>query len=185
MTETTQPPKEGGKGRPTPKRSERVKARRKPVVAPSSREAVKAQRSAAAEKRRLQKEAMRTGDERNYPPIAAGPERAAVRDLVDARRPYWQMALPLYALGLGLSLAPSNAAKAIGTLTLPFVFAMLLVDLVGTRRAVRKGLEERFPNGTREPVRSLVWYGVARNMQFRRSRLPRPRTSPGGRPAGR
>lgn len=179
MTETTQPPKEGGKGRPTPKRSEREKARRKPVVAPSSREALKAERSAAAEKRRAQKQAMRDGDARNYPPIAAGPERAAVRDIVDARRPYWQLALPLYALGLLLSLAPSESAKAVGTLTLPLVFAMLMVDLVGTRRAVRRGLAERFPNGTKEPVKALMWYGVARNMQFRRSRLPRPRTEPG------
>lgn len=179
MTETTQPPKEGGKGRPTPKRSEREKARRKPVVAPTSREAMKKQRSAAADKRRLQKEAMRTGDERNYPPIAAGPERAVVRDVVDARRPYWQMALPLYVVGLLLSFSRSEAAKLVGSLTLPFVFAMLVVDLVGTRRAVRRGLAERFPDGTREPVRALLWYGVARNMQFRRSRLPRPRTSPG------
>jgi len=145
------------KGKPTPKRSEREAARRK------------------------QREAMRTGDERNYPTVAAGPERAVVRDAIDARRPYWQLALPLWLGGLVLSLMPSLAARQAGGLTFPLVIGLLLADMVVARRTVRRAVAAAFPDGTREPQKTLVWYGTARNMQFRRSRLPRPRVEPGRR----
>ena len=176
MTDTSQRP--GGKGRPTPKRSEREAARRKPVVAPRSRDAVRATRSAAADHRRMQREAMRSGDERNYPPIAAGPERAVVRDAVDARRPFWLLALPVWAIGFVLTLTTEPLLRQLGSLTFPVVLVLLIADMVGARRAVRKALDAAFPGGTRESYKALVWYGTARNMQFRRSRLPKPRTSP-------
>lgn len=169
------------KGRPTPKRSEREAARRKPLVQPRTRDAMKASRSAAADERRRQREAMRTGDERHYPPIAAGPERAMVRDVIDGRRPWWLLALPVWAIGAVLSITASPVARAFGTATLPIVVGLLLGDLIAARRAVRKALRERYPDGTREAEKALVWYGTSRNMQFRRSRLPRPRVEPGGR----
>ena len=168
------------KGRPTPKRSEREAARRKPLVQPRGKDAVRAERSASAERRRAQREALRNGDERNYPAIAAGPERALVRDVVDARRPFWLLALPVWAVGAVLSIMASPVARTFGQLTLPIVVGLLLSDLILARRAVRRALRERFPDGTKEPEKVLVWYGTARNMQFRRSRLPRPRTSPKG-----
>jgi hypothetical protein len=173
MTET----EPRGKGRPTPKRSEREAARRKPLVEPRSREALKAQRSGASDLRRRQREAMRTGDERNYPPLAAGPERAVVRDAIDARRPLWQVALAVWLVGLVLSLMPSETVRRLGAITFPIVIGLLVADIVGSRRAVKNALAEAFPGGTKEPVKGLLWYGTARNMQFRRSRLPRPRVS--------
>jgi hypothetical protein len=179
MTDTSQEPR--GKGRPTPKRSEREAARRKPLVQPRTRESVKASRSEAAEARRRQREALRSGDERHYPPIAAGPERALVRDVIDRRRPFWLLALPVWALGAVLSLMASPVARLFGSFTLPLVVGLLLADLVTSRRSVRRALREAFPGGTREPEKVLVWYGTARNMQFRRSRLPRPRVEPGRR----
>jgi hypothetical protein len=166
------------KGRPTPKRSEREAARRKPLVQPRGRDAARASRSSAADERRLQREAMRNGDERNYPTVAAGPERAAVRDAVDARRPFWLLALPVWAIGFVLSITSVPLLRTIGSATFPFVMLLLVVDVVASRRAVRRALDERFPDGTREPRNTLLWYGTARNMQFRRSRLPRPRVSP-------
>ncbi len=169
------------KGRPTPKRSEREAARRKPLVQPRTRDTMKASRSEAAEARRRQRDAMREGDERNYPPIAAGPERALVRDVIDARRPYWVYALPVWAIGAVLSVTASPVSRAFGTLTLPIVVGLLLGDLMAARRGVRKALREAYPQGTREAEKALIWYGTARNMQFRRSRLPRPRTEPGKR----
>lgn len=168
------------KGRPTPKRSEREAARRKPLVQPRTRDSMKASRSASADERRRQRDAMREGDERNYPPIAAGPERALVRDVIDARRPYWVFALPVWAVGAVLSIMASPAARAFGTLTLPIVVGLLLGDVIAARRSVRKALRSRWPEGTREAEKALVWYGTARNMQFRRSRLPRPRVEVGG-----
>ncbi|HEX8004433.1 MAG TPA: DUF3043 domain-containing protein [Mycobacteriales bacterium] len=166
------------KGRPTPKRSEREAQRRKPLVQPRGRDALRAERSASAETRRRQRDAMRNGDERNYPAIAAGPERALVRDVVDARRSFWPFAFPVWAVGSVMSMLNAPVARAFGMVTLPVVVGLLVADPWVARRAVRRALREAFPNGTREPEKTLLWYGTARTMQFRRSRLPRPRVSP-------
>lgn len=170
-----------GKGRPTPKRSEAQAARRKPLVQPRAKGRKGSSRGLDAEARRAMRQAMREGDERNYPPVAAGPERAAVRDAVDARRPFWLLALPLWLVGLVMTLIPSPVARGLGSLVFPVVVGVLLWDAVAARRLVRRTLAERFPGGTTESLKTLVWYGTARNMQFRRNRLPRPRVSPGQR----
>ena len=188
MTETTQPPR--GKGKPTPKRSDAQKARKKPVVTPRGTgkgKSSSAKRPAKAERieaRKRMREAMRTGDERYYPPIAAGPERALVRDVVDARRSFGWLAIPGWFLGLLLTLVPAPVTQVAGSLMFPLVVFVLIGDSVGAARAVRKALEERWPDGTKQPRKSLVWYGIARNTQFRRQRLPRPRVERGGAPLG-
>jgi hypothetical protein len=180
LTETTQPPK--GKGRPTPKRSEAEKGRRQPLVAPKGKAANRGAKNARSQGRVSAREAMRTGDERNYPPIAAGPERALVRDTVDARRSLGRYAIAGWGLGILLSLVPTAATQAIGSLMFPLVVVVLVLDASGAGRAVRRALDERWPNGTEASRRSLVWYGIARNTQFRRQRLPRPRFAAGGAP---
>jgi hypothetical protein len=169
--------RQGGKGRPTPKRSQAQAARKKPLVTPRG-----AGRSSAttAEARRAMRQALRDGDERNYPPMAAGPERAAVRDVVDARRPLWPVALGVWLFGVVFSLVPSDLAKSLGTVTLLLVGFLLVADVVIVRRRVTAALAEQFPNGTKESLKTLGWYGTARNMQRRRSRLPRPRVEASG-----
>ena len=174
MTEA--PQKAGGKGRPTPKRSEAQKARKKPLVASGARPA---SRSDAAALRKTMREAMRTGDERNYPPIAAGPERALVRDTIDARHGFGWLAIPGWAAGFGLTLLPSPLARSVGTAVFFVIIGVIVADAVLARRAVLRALDARWPEGTKDNRRSLAWYGVARNTQFRRNRLPRPKVGPG------
>ena len=182
MTETTQPPKPGGKGRPTPKRSEAQKARKKPLVTPkgSTKEAAKAAREERAAERKKMREAMRTGDEQHYPPIAAGPERALVRDVVDVRRPLAIFAVIGWAAGLVLSAIQLPVTQAIAPFIVPGVVALLVVDGFAAARQIREALDERWPNGTKERRKGLVWYGVARNMYFRSRRQPPPRVEVGG-----
>lgn len=183
MTDTQeQPPKPGGKGRPTPKRSEAVKARKQPLVAPKGvkgKAANAADKAERAELRKKMREALRTGDEKYYPPMAAGPERAVVRDVVDARRSYGWLAIPMWLFGVALSLIPTAPTRTVGSLVLPVVLVMLVSDSLAASRAVKAALAKRFPGGTEQPRRGLVWYGVARNTQFRRQRLPRPRVERG------
>lgn len=167
MTETSQKP--SGKGKPTPKRSEAEKARRKPIVAPRGRSSSKEDR---AELRRKMRDAMRGGDERYLPPIAAGPERALVRDVVDARRSFAWWSLPGWAIGLVLGGIKTPATQAAGSLALVFVVFLLIADSLAVSRAVRKKIAERFPGTT---MRGLTYYAVARNMQPRRWRRPPPR----------
>jgi hypothetical protein len=157
------------KGRPTPKRSEARQARRQPLVQPRTKGA------SNASVRASMREAMRTGDERNYPPVAAGPERALVRDVVDGRRSFGWLAIPGWFAGVLLTLIPSLVTRAIGSLVFPVVIVILVVDAVVAARAVRRALDERWPEGTQASRRSLTWYAIARNTQFRRQRLPRPK----------
>ncbi len=176
MTDTDQ----HGKGRPTPKRSVAQAARKKPLVAAKGKQATKARRAEASSARATMREAMRTGDERHYPAIAAGPERALVRDVVDARRSFGWLAIPGWFVGVVLTVTPSVATRAAGSIVMPLVIGVILADSVATARTVRKALDARWPEGTEARRRSLVWYGIARNTQFRRQRLPRPRVERGG-----
>jgi hypothetical protein len=163
------------KGRPTPKRADVRAARRKPVVAPRGAAA----RSGSRLTMREMRQAMKDGDERNYPPNAAGPERALVRDVVDGRRSFGWLAIPGWVVGMTLTLVPTVATKAAGSVLFPLVLGVVVADSFGVARGVRRALAERFPDGTTAPARSLAWYGVARNTQVRRMRLPRPRVAPG------
>jgi hypothetical protein len=173
VTETEEQPR--GKGRPTPKRSVAQAARRTPLVTPKGKDAARAQRGKAAGDRARMREAMKTGDERYYPAIAAGPERALVRDVVDARRSFGWLAIPGWFLGIVLTLTPVTAARTAGSIVFPLVVGTLVADTIAVARAVGKALDRRWPDGTEQRRRSLVWYGIARNTQFRRQRLPRPK----------
>ena len=159
------------KGRPTPKRSEARAARHKPVV--------QAKGGGPRTNLKSARQALKEGDERNYPAIARGPERALVRDVIDGRRSFGWLALPGWFLGAALSLIPTAPTRAAGGSVFPLLIGLVVSDSVNAARAVKKALAERFPDGTEAPRKSLVWYGIARNTQFRRRRLPRPRVAPG------
>ena len=179
MTET--------KGRPTPKRADQRAARKKPLVASTARRSgskaeAKSRRAEAAATRARMRTALRTGDEANYPPIAAGPERAVVRDTVDGRRSFGWLAIPGWILGASLTIVQTPVTQIAGSMVVPLVIGIVAADGLLTARAVRRALDARWPDGTQARRRSLVMYGIARNIQFRRQRLPKPRVAPGGAP---
>ena len=79
--------KPGGKGRPTPKRREVEKGRRRAITAPRDRkEAYKQTRERQREERTRSMQALRAGDEKHLPLRDRGPVKKYARDLVDARR---------------------------------------------------------------------------------------------------
>lgn len=178
MTETEQ---RGGKGRPTPKRSEARAARKKPVVTPrgGGKAATKADRAERAELRRKMREGLRTGDERYYPAVVAHPERALVRDVIDARTSFGWYAMAGWLVGVVLTLVPSAPVQILGSLVFPVVVIILIADAWTAARAVKRALARKWPDGTEQSRRSLVWYGIARNTQFRSSRRPPPRVEKG------
>lgn len=167
------------KGRPTPKRSEVRASKKKPLVAPKGREAQRAQRRSDASVRATARAALKTGDERNYPPVAAGPERALVRDVIDSRRSFAWVAIPGYVVGLVLSFVPSRATRGAASVLFLLLVGVFVADTYLAGREVRRALTRRFPDGTKEPLKRLGRYGMVRNTQFRRSRLPPPRVSRG------
>ena len=170
-----------GKGRPTPKRSDAQKRRSGPVPPPPAnrKEAAKRAREQAAVTRSQARQGVARGDDRHLPGRDAGPVRALVRDVVDARRSVGVLMLPMSLL-LVLAQLTKNipVINFAATLFLALVLA-LAADVVVTSFTIRRRIAGQFP-GEARMVRH-VGYGILRSTVLRRFRMPTPRTSPGKR----
>jgi len=166
-------PGAAGKGRPTPKRSEAQRVRRGGPVPPPPRT-----RKEAAQRAREEAKAGRTKvrDGRTLLPRDAGPVRALVRDVVDARRSIGTLMLPLAFVLLLAQASGNRRVFDIAILVWLVGILALATDLVLTARAVRRRLREQFPQETK--TRGHVAYGLLRTTVFRRWRIPAPTTSP-------
>lgn len=167
-----------GKGRPTPKRSEAQGARRSgPAVPPPRTRKEAAQR--AREQARASRDRVREG--RELLPRDAGPVRALVRDVIDARRSIGVLMLPL-ALVLVLAQLSGNQDVYRVAINVWLVGVLaLFADLIATTLVLRRRLRQEFPELKR--LRGHVAYGLLRTTVFRRWRIPAPRVSPGRRSA--
>lgn len=170
--------KPGGKGRPTPKRSEAEKQRRTRVTAPKGRkEAYRRQREDARFEREHRRKAMLAGDPRALPARDKGPVRAYVRDAVDARRSIAEFFIVVAVIVLAASLVPAAPqVKAAGFYVWAVMLLLIIVDSVVLGLRLRKALIARFPNENRK---GAVAYGLMRSSQLRRLRIPKPRVKPG------
>ena len=165
-----------GKGRPTPKRSQAQGVRRARPTAPPPRtrkEAAQRARDQARESR----EAVREG--RQLLPRDAGPVRALVRDVVDARRSIGTLMLPLALVLLLAQLSGNRQVFDVAILVWIVGVSALAADLVMTALVLRRRLRQEFPEVTKR--RGHVAYGLLRTTVFRRWRIPAPRVSPGRR----
>ena len=169
--------KAGGKGRPTPKRSEAEKQRRQAVRPPKDRkEAVRLQREQARKERQERVEAMRRGDERALPARDKGPVRRFARDWVDSRWNLAELFLPMAVVVVVLSFIPV-AAIQVGSIYLMFLmFLGIVIDAVLTTVRLRRALPARFPDADRK---GTVAYAVLRSLQLRRLRMPSPQVPRG------
>ena len=176
---STDTPKPGGKGRPTPKRNAARPARAHTPAPQTRKESVQRQREAAKAARQERRGALRTGDDRALPPALRGPERAAIRDAVDSRLSLGWLALPGIALNLASFVVPRDSGGSV-LASLGFaVFMMLLIDTFSAVRRVGRLLRLRFPEGTQLSRGQIMRAAVARNTQLRRTRIPQPRVSVG------
>ena len=165
--------KEGGKGRPTPKRREAEKGRRRAAVAPKTRkEAYRSMRERQREERTHQMAALKAGDERNLPPRDRGPVRRYVRDVVDARRTVAEFFLPFALLILALTFTSNPQLRTFGSALWLTLVALIIVDSLVLIRRLRRGIRRNFPD---QPSKGVVPYALMRSMQIRRFRLPPPR----------
>jgi hypothetical protein len=170
--------KEGGKGRPTPKRRE-AQATRKLVEAPPAnrKEAMKRMRERQREERAEARQGMMRGDERHLLPRDRGPVRALVRDIVDSRRNVgtWFLAGAFVVL-IGGSI-PSPLVRSGANIIWLLLVLALVVDGIVLARGIRRAVKDRFPDETK--FGGHYMYGVLRSTVFRRMRTPRPRVEVG------
>ncbi|MCW2678723.1 MAG: hypothetical protein JWM62_124 [Frankiales bacterium] len=166
------------KGRPTPKRSE--KQRRTGPVAPpplTRKEAAQRQKEAAAAARSRIKEGAARGDERYLAKRDAGPARALVRDVVDARRNVGTLLLPLALILIVTNLTGIRVLQNLGLLLWLVAILAMVADIARTTVVLRSRIKAEHPEET--SLFGHIAYGLLRSTVMRRFRLPPPRVSPG------
>jgi Protein of unknown function (DUF3043) len=168
-----------GKGRPTPKRSEAEKARKKRMTPPRDRkQAAALQRERMRSEREKRMQAMKTGDERYLPARDRGPVRHFVRDFVDARRSAAEFLLPLLVVILMLSFVPRSVTWAVNATVTLWMLTIVLTALDSVFLVWRLGraLKARFPDTS---TRGAKFYGLLRSSQMRFLRMPKPQVKVG------
>ena len=162
-------PSKRERGIATPKR---VSVRRTPEPPPANRrEAYRREREAMADRRA----GAAKGDPRYLNKRDQGPERALVRDVVDARLtagPWFFLVTMLQWLAMIVRL-PVTAQVGLQTLWLGLAMLTVLDSAIISRR-IKKIVRERHPETT-ERMFSLGYYGVTRAIMARKMRMPRPR----------
>ncbi|GAB2716108.1 DUF3043 domain-containing protein [Kitasatospora kifunensis] len=168
------------KGRPTPKRSEAEANRRTRVTVPKDRkEAAKQSRERLRAEREKQRLALLNGDERALPARDKGPVRRFTRDYMDSRWSLAEFFLPFAVVILVLSVLRVPALQLLSTLLFALFLVLVIVDFLRLGLGLRKSLANRFPD---ESHRGAVGYGLMRNLQMRRLRLPKPQVKRGEHP---
>lgn len=107
------------------------------------------------------------------------PEKALMRDYVDARFSLGELLLPSLAVILVTSLLSSRFPQVTVILTLGVYLFLLLVLFDATVvmwRGFKKVLAARLPQAS---TRGLLLYGMNRCIQLRRFRMPAPRIKRG------
>ncbi|MGY1724702.1 DUF3043 domain-containing protein [Blastococcus sp. SYSU DS0533] len=167
--------KSGGKGRPTPRRSEAQGRRVGPPPPPPTtrKEAYKRMREQQALRRAEARQGIARGDADHLPARDRGPERKLVRDLVDSRRNVGSFFLAIAGVALVGTFVPSMAVKSYTSFVLLGFFLLLIMDSVVLGRKIKSTVRARFPDGNHK-MKGLVWYGISRSTMIRRWRFPKP-----------
>jgi Protein of unknown function (DUF3043) len=162
----------------TPKRTATQRRRGAEPPPANRREAARRMRERQKTQRAESMEGMRRGDEKYLLPRDRGPERALVRNIVDARRTAgtWFFGGALLVL-IGSSVA-SPLIQLVSNLMWLLLALGVVIDGVLISRKIKKLVAERFPNTTIRP-RSLYLYGIMRSLMFRRMRVPKPQVDIG------
>ena len=172
--------KDGGKGRPTPKRKDAEAATRERAKASlDSKAAQKLQRERRSAESRKVRDALRSGDERHMPARDRGPVKKFVRNYVDSRFCIAELLLPALLLIMVLSYSGNASARNLGFTLQTVVVVVTVLDTVWFIFRLRRKLRTELPD---ESLRGVTTYALTRAVQMRFMRLPKPTVRIGGSP---
>lgn len=174
---STPEPEPLGKGRPTPSRKEAQARNRNPIIATDPKLARKAQRQAMRDERARANQALLTGDEQHMPVAHRGPVKRYIRDAVDARWMLGEYFFPITIVIIIALFMVNNLAEAYAGLVIVALYIIVLIAFahsIWVSFQIKKELTAKFG-----PVRGTHMYAVARSMQMRRMRLPKPQVKRG------
>jgi len=168
-----------GKGRPTPTRREAEQARkvRLGAMPTDPKERRKAERSARSQSYQRQRDAMRTGDSRYYPPRDQGPARAFVRDYVDGRLRLLEFLMPLVVVAWLTLILRSTSLYIYASFGMELIVVLGIVLGVILNIRVKRAVRAKFGD---EHVRGTGFYAFSRAAMPRFLRQPKPVVTAGG-----
>jgi len=126
-------------------------------------------------------QALVTGDERHLPPAHKGPVRRYVRDAIDSRRMLGEYFFPVTIVILIALFVFSNLAQEYATVVILVLYMFVLIAFghsIWVSFKIKKELTAKFGD-----VRGTHMYAIARSMQMRRMRLPKPQVKRGEYPS--
>ncbi len=162
------PPPGTRKTRRTPTRREAEAARRQRVSRVMTRK----------EARRYSSQQARTDRMKAISAREASPEKALMRDYIDARLNLGEFLLPAVVVILAVTVLGSYwpAVTAISTITMYVFILAVFMDSFLMWRGFKGVLATRMPSVS---PKGLLMYGVTRSTQIRRFRMPAPRLKRG------
>jgi hypothetical protein len=163
------------KGHATPSRKEREAARKRPLVGgktPEARAMSKDQQRAQHEKARI---GLANGEERYLPAKDRGPQKRFIRDYIDSRWGFGELAIPLLVLYFIISFVASAYVVPL-EIGLYAAVALIVIDCIVATLAVRRRLVAKFGANN---VDRIGLYAATRNFQLRAMRLPKPQVKRG------
>jgi hypothetical protein len=167
------PSSQPSKGRATPTRreAEAARKRRLRVLPNDPKERRRAEREARGNSYQRQREAMRTGDARNYPARDQGPVKAFVRDYVDGRLRLLEFLMPVVAIAYLTLLTRSSVLYVYAQLIVTLVLLVGAVLGVALNIRVKRAVRDQFGE---EHVRGTGFYALQRAALPRFLRKPKP-----------
>ncbi len=156
------------KGRPTPSRKEAEQARRQRVTRTMTK---KEARQEASRQSRIDRARSTSARE-------SVPEKALMRDYIDARFSIGEFLLPALVVILALTFLSTAVPRIalISTIAMYAFILLVLFDCFLMWRGFKKVLAERLPKAS---TKGLMMYGMNRSIQIRRFRMPAPRIKRG------
>jgi Flp pilus assembly protein TadB len=167
----------GKKGQATPRRKEQEAANKRGLVVDVKSDA-KERRARDRARREAEYAALRQGDEKNMPIEHRGPEKRFIRDYIDARTSVGEFLLPFSILFVIASLVWGNGA--LGAVLILAFYAIVLIAGVETwlmMRRMKKSFIAKF--GENKLPRGFTFYSIARALNMRRFRTPKPKVKRG------
>jgi hypothetical protein len=173
----------GGKGRPTPRRREAEGRKRGPAPPPprTQREALRRMRGTKEQRRNAsaeRRERMLAGDQKYLLPRDQGPVKAYVRDLVDSRPHLAGAFMPLALLVIVVMLVTLPVVQQYVSLAKTSMIVAIISEGVVMGWTVKRRVRERCPQAS-ESGASLGFYEMTRATQVRRMLVPKPRVGLG------
>lgn len=179
MAEGT-PQKQGqAKKGPTPKRREREAANYRPLVPEDRKEAKKQMQAQMRQKQQEARDGMARGDDRYLRESDRGPQKRFLRDVIDARFSLGELLLPLMFVVIFVTFIPN---PEFGVWAMGFIWVFLAVSVaegVFVALSIKKRIAAAV--GADKVQKGIIFATLARILQLRMLRMPKPQVKRGER----